>query len=193
TFAVADPKSAPTPELRALADTITRNVPDRRAQAAAIFDWVAKNIRYYQIVLNQGGLVPHDAHSILTNRYGDCKDHATLMRALLRAKNIDSEYVLINLTNKVYRPYDVPMMAFDHMILYLPAFDLYVDPTTATATFGVLPVAEYDRPVLRLGKSGIALARTPALSAENAKVMLETEATIAADGTVTGKNVVRAS
>jgi hypothetical protein len=192
-FAVADPKSVPNPELRTLADTITKDVTDHRAQAAAIFDWVAKNIRYYQIVLNQGGLIPHEASSVLANRYGDCKDHATLMRALLRAKDIDSDYVLINAANKVYRPYDVPMMAFDHMILYLPEFDLYVDPTAATATFGVLPVAEYDRPVLRLGKNGVALARTPALSAASARVVLETEATIAADGTVTGKNVVRAS
>jgi transglutaminase-like putative cysteine protease len=192
-FAVADPKSAPTSELRALADTIAKDVSDHRAQAAAIFDWVARNIRYYQIVLNQGGLIPHEANSVLTNRYGDCKDHATLMRALLRAKDIDSEYVLINAGNKAYRPFDVPMMAFDHMILYLPEFDLYVDPTAATATFGVLPAAEHDRSVLRFGNNGVALARTPGLSAESGRVTLETEATIAADGTVTGKNVVKAS
>jgi hypothetical protein len=85
------------------------------------------------------------------------------------------------------------MVAFDHMILYLPEVDLYVDPTAATATFGVLPVTEYDRPVLRLGKSGVALTRTSSLGAASARVVLETEATIASDGTVTGKNVVRAS
>jgi len=192
-FDLADPKSAVTPELRKLADTITQGIPDHRAQAAAIFDWVAKNIRYYQIVLNLGGLVPHEAGSVLANRYGDCKDHATLMRALLKAKNIDSSYVLINATNRVFRPYEVPTMSFDHMILYLPEFDLYVDPTAATAAFGVLPLAEHDRPVLRFGKSGVVRAQTPSLSADSAKLVLETEATIAADGTVSGKNVVRAS
>src|SRR6185436_19477736 len=87
----------------------------------------------------------------------------------------------------------VPMMSFDHMILYLPEFDLYVDPTAATAAFGVLPAAQHDRPVLRFGKNVVALARTPSLSADNAKIVLETEATVATDGTVSGKNVVRAS
>lgn len=161
-FALADPKSQPDDKVRALADDVTRGISDRRAQAAAIFDWVATNIRYYEIILNQGGWMPHPAGDILKNRYGDCKDHATLMRAMLRAKGIDAEFVMINAMSRVFGTYQIPNTSFDHMILYLPEFGIYADPTSATASLGVLPAAEYDRPVLRLAARNITWTRTPA-------------------------------
>jgi transglutaminase-like putative cysteine protease len=192
-YALADPKSRPDDAVRSRADEITKGISDRRAQAAAIFDWVATNIRYYEIILNQGGWLPHGDGEVLKNRYGDCKDHATLMRAMLRAKGIDSEYVLINALSKIYRAFDVPLTSFDHMILYLPEFDAYADPTSSTASLGVLPLAEYDRPVLRLGDKTITATRTPALRPDDLKMELDIDAIIGADGNVTGTNVVRAS
>jgi transglutaminase-like putative cysteine protease len=59
--------------------------------------WVSKNIRYVAIDIGNSGIVPHDADSVLANAYGDCKDHAVLYSALLKAKGIQSETVLINL------------------------------------------------------------------------------------------------
>ena len=64
-FALADPKSQPDDKVRALADDITKGITDRRAQAVAIFDLVATNIRYYEVILNQGGWMPHPAGDIL--------------------------------------------------------------------------------------------------------------------------------
>jgi transglutaminase-like putative cysteine protease len=192
-FEMADPKSQPDDAVRALANDITKGITDRRAQAAAIFDWVATNIRYYEIVLNQGGWVPHAAAEVLKNRYGDCKDHATLMRAMLRAEGIEAEYVLVNALNKIYSAYEIPTTSFDHMILYLPEFGVYADPTSATASFGVLPAVEYDRPVLRLSAKTITWTRTPALSADDLKMALEIDAVVGPDGTVSGSNVMRTS
>lgn len=192
-FAAIDAKSQPDDQIRALADHITAGLTDRRAQAAAIFDWVATNIRYYDIMLNQGGFIPHEAGQILKNRYGDCKDHATLMRALLRAKGIAADYVLINSQARIFRAYDVPVLSFDHMILYLPEFGTYADPTAATSSFGVLRMSEYDRPLLRFGPDGVVFTRTPALSADDVKAELDVEATIGSDGLVSGTSVVRAT
>jgi transglutaminase-like putative cysteine protease len=50
--------------------------------------------------LGNGGYVPHDAATILENGYGDCKDHVALLGALLKAKGIASEPVLINSGNR---------------------------------------------------------------------------------------------
>lgn len=61
------------------------------------------NIRYVGIWLGNGGIVPHPAEDILQNRYGDCKDKATLLQALLAAKGIYSQQVLINLGDSFYR------------------------------------------------------------------------------------------
>jgi transglutaminase-like putative cysteine protease len=189
TLLLADPKSEPTAEIDRLAEEITRGVADKRQQAAAIYDWVARNIRYFQVVLGQGGWEPHDAASILANRYGDCKDHTTLMRALLRSKGIDSEFVLISQA-RVYRQYELPMTGFDHMIIYLPEFDLYADPTVSTGSLDALPAGLADKPVVRVGTKGTTVARTPPLRAESNVVELISEATVQADGTIVGRNTM---
>ncbi len=46
----------------------------------------AQNIRYVAVYLGNGGLEPNSAQSILDNHYGDCKDHVTILEALLAAK-----------------------------------------------------------------------------------------------------------
>ena len=187
TFRLADPKSQPTEAVDKLAEEITRGITDRRQQAAAIYDWVAKNIRYFLVILGQGGWEPHDTASILSNRYGDCKDHTTLMRALLRAKGIEFEFVLIN-QQRVYKAYEVPVLGFDHMIIYLPEFDLYADPTVAVGSFDTLPGSLADKPVLRVGSKATTVARTPAPKAEQYTAHLTSEATVQADGTIVGRN-----
>jgi transglutaminase-like putative cysteine protease len=63
-----------------------------------------KNIRYVAVYLSLGRVVPNEAASVLHNKFGDCKDKATLMSALLAAKGIASEQALINLGNAYMLP-----------------------------------------------------------------------------------------
>src|SRR5215470_4790196 len=95
-WAAARGATAVTPEVARLADEITRGIDDKRAQAGAISAWVKTNIRYVFVVLGSTRVVPNPAAAVLKNRYGDCKDHATLMSALLAAKGIAVEQVLFN-------------------------------------------------------------------------------------------------
>src|SRR5207237_6980278 len=53
------------------------------------------------------GWTPHEPSEIIKLRYGDCKDHATLMGALLAAKGIASEAVVVNAGNV----YTLPQVA----------------------------------------------------------------------------------
>jgi transglutaminase-like putative cysteine protease len=188
----AAPKSKPTPAVKALADQVTNGIPDRKEQARQIFDYVSKNIRYMAIFLGSGGWVPHESGSILESKYGDCKDHTTLMRALLAAKGIDADYTLINI-GAIYKSFDVPIPFYDHVILYLPEFSLYVDPTAMHSSFQSLPDYEADKPVLRSGKNGVAVARTPPLSAETNRLSVTADVTLRSDGTAMGKSTIEAS
>jgi hypothetical protein len=181
------PKTKVTPEIAALAADITKNVAGHRAQAAAIDAWVKKNIRYVAIFLSVGRVVPHDAEAILRNKFGDCKDKATLMTSLLAAKGIASEAALINLGNAYSLPEPPTLVALNHVILYLPEFDLYDDPTANGAAFGVLAAEAYDKPVVRVAASGAKLARTPAMKPEDHTAHATTTVNFAADGTVTGQ------
>jgi hypothetical protein len=185
--AAAFPKSVVTPEIAALADEITKGIDDKRQQAVAIDAWVKKNIRYVAVYLALGRVVPNDAASVLSNKFGDCKDKATLMSALLTAKGIASEAVLINLGPTYTLPVPPTVVALNHVILYLPEFDLYDDPTQNFAAFGVLAAATYDKPVVRVGANGVTLGRTPAMNPKDHTSHATTILNVAADGTVTGQ------
>ncbi len=186
-WAAAKSRIESTPEIIALANEITSGIGDRRAQAEAIDSWVKGNIRYVAIEIGAGGLVPHQASEILKIRYGDCKDHATLLAALLAAKDIASELVLIHVGNSYALPEAANPGAFNHMIVYIPELQLYDDPTAQTAAFGVLAAQTYDQPVLRISAQEIWVGRTPAMRAVDHVSINRTKIMIAADGTVSGE------
>ena len=185
--AAAYPKMAPTPDIVALANEITSGINDKRAQAAAIDAWVKKNIRYVAIFLSLGRVIPNNAATVLKNKFGDCKDKATLMAALLAAKGIASEAALINSGNVYTLPEPPTLVALNHVILYLPDFDLYDDPTADIAAFGVLALPTYDKPVVRVSATSAKLARTPAMRPADHTIATRSVLNFASDGAVTGE------
>lgn len=155
-----------TPEIKAQADTITAGIRDRRAQAKAIYDWVAGHIEYVNIVLGAGGFLPHEAGDVLKNRHGDCKDHVMLLQALLAAKGIKSSAVLIRAGADQFKLPEVPSpFLFDHLITYVPEFRLFLDSTVRYAPFGVLPVSDSGKTVV-IVQSGV-VAVTPSDTAHS--------------------------
>ena len=145
--------SAPTARVIALADQLTQGVSDPRKQTEALYNWVHLNIRYVNVVLERGGFIPRPLDSILSNAYGDCKDQAVLLGALLRAKGIDSTPVLIGAGNAFWMPRAGTLQAFNHMITYVPQLNLYLDSTARYNAFGTLPFADGGKQVLHV-KSG---------------------------------------
>jgi hypothetical protein len=79
---------------------------------------------------------------------------------------------------------DLPVPFFNHVMLYLPEFDLYTNPTASLAAFAVFPLGSYDKPVLHISASGGRAARTPAMKVADHVSMAKTTATIAPDGTI---------
>ena len=157
-------KAQPSAAITALARQLTAGLPDARARALALSDWVRHNIRYVGVYVGPGGVVPHPAATVLGNRYGDCKDHAGLLEALLAAVGIDSTGALVNNGN-AYRLPDAPTLGvFNHMITWVPSLGLYLDPTAETVSAGYLPAGILGKPVLLL-KTGT-FAMTPILQPE---------------------------
>lgn len=191
--AQAAPKMVPTTKIRALADGITSGITERRAQAEAIYAWVSGHIRYVGVELGTGSLVPHDAETILSNGYGDCKDHAVLLSALLKAKGIESESVLINGTND-YTLAKVPtFVQLNHAITYLPEFGVYLDSDAVVAPFGVLPLEEYGKPIVRAVAGHSSVSAVPLLPPEIATQTLKTVAQVDRSGRLTGTSVTTAT
>ncbi len=165
----ASPQAQVTPAIRQLAARLTTGLTDTRDRALALADWVRKHVRYVAVYVGPGGVVPHAADTVLANRYGDCKDHAVLLEALLRAAGIDSTAALLN-SGTAYRLPAVPTLGIvNHVITFIPALDLYIDSTAEAIAPGFLPTALLDKPVL-LAATG-KLARTPAHQLERQRTV----------------------
>ncbi|QWE19178.1 DUF3857 domain-containing protein [Polynucleobacter corsicus] len=193
-----EPKMRVTPEVQKLADEITKNIKTsgnlsepkniqnlQKEQARALYNWVSRNIRYVGIFLGDGGIIPHDANSIIKNRYGDCKDHNALLIALLSAKGIKASSALINSSNAYTLPKYPVIGPFNHVITYIPAWNLYLDSTAEMAPYGTLPDDELDKPTLltALGRVG----HTPKPKKENNRTVTTLTMQIAKDGEIKGK------
>jgi hypothetical protein len=156
------PMAAVTPQIREQADRITDGTRDRRDQARRIYQWVAGHIRYVAVELGQGGIIPHSADSVLRNGYGDCKDHAVLFEALLRAKGIESNMVIVNSADTYTVPSVPDFAPFNHVITWLPEFKMYADTTNGNKVpFGLLPRSEYGKPAIHVGDPQGALRKIP--------------------------------
>ena len=173
-------KALSTPQIKALADQLTQGITDKREQARVLYEWVSKNIKYLAIVLGNGGLVPHAAGDVLSDRYGDCKDHVVLLQALLAAEGIPSTTVLINAGNSFRVSQVAAPDQFNHAITYVPQFDLYLDSTVRYAPFGVLPDGDLDKTVLLTGTG--TLAHTPGPSAQASVIHMISNVRVHADG-----------
>ena len=92
----AKPMAAVTPAIAAVANELVAGAADDRTKVRKLYNWVSGNIRYVAESVGSNGFIPHAAHSVLDNRYGDCKDHVVLLEALLAAVGIDSTTALIN-------------------------------------------------------------------------------------------------
>jgi hypothetical protein len=147
-----------SPDIAAKVRELTAQAPTQLDKMRAIANWMQSQIRYFAIEIGVGGYQPHPAAWVFANRYGDCKDKATLMSTMLKDIGVDSYYVIINHQRGVISPDDSPWDGFDHAILAIrlppgtPTEELYstyqdsklgtllfFDPTNENVPFGYLP------------------------------------------------------
>jgi len=183
----AQPKIVVNDKVKALADKITAGERNSREKARLIYEWVSKHIRYVAIELGTGSVIPHDTDQILAAGFGDCKDHDTVLQALLRAKGIEAESALIPAGPTAFKLTDVPsMLQLNHVITYLPKYNVYLDSSLGLAPFGVLTPAEYGKPVVLVSQGGARLSTVPVMPPGLSTNTIQVRERLGADGTVTG-------
>lgn len=157
-------------DVTALAERLTRGRDSRESKIEAVVEYLNREIRYTGIEFDEAAIVPRAPAETLRFRYGDCKDKATLLVALLRAAGIPANVALLSVGVRVDPPEDQPGLGlFDHAIVQVPGTpDLWIDATADTSRLGQLPPGSADRLVLVAHPETTALVRTPALrSSEN--------------------------
>jgi hypothetical protein len=119
-----------TPDIKQSVQHITALSPTPLKKMQAIANFVQHDIRYVAIELGIGGYQPHPANEVYTHRYGDCKDKATLMSAMLNEIGVQSYYVIINASRgAVIASTAAHVDSFNHAILAIKLPDDVADST----------------------------------------------------------------
>ena len=158
--------------IRAKARELTAQATTDEARIQALYEFVARDIRYVSLSFGIGRFAPHPAPEVLANRYGDCKDKHTLLAALLQAVGVEAWPALANAGRRVDPKMPSPS-EFNHLITVIrrgssPADWIWLDTTPGTAPFGMLLVQLRNRDVLVAAPAGAlpprsaGLLRTPA-------------------------------
>ncbi len=135
-----------------------------------LYNYVVKNTRYVGIELGIHGWKPYKASEVHRRRYGDCKDKATLLAALLRDNGIEATIALVRTFDHGGFPAGhASMWAFNHAITYVPSAELYLDGTAEYSGSGELPYMDQGAFVLIVWPDGRFRLDSPpeATAAEN--------------------------
>ena len=172
---------AKSDSVQSIVDELISGKSIRTEKVDAIVNYVDQEVRYTGIEFGEAAIVPHSPADTLALKYGDCKDKATLLVAMLRAAGIPSYVALLNASSRQDVPAELPGMGlFDHAIVYVPGnpmvhpgnADLWIDATDQYARVGQLPINDQGRRALIARPESTALTMTPeSTSREN--VLLE--------------------
>ncbi|HVI08192.1 MAG TPA: DUF3857 domain-containing protein [Candidatus Binatia bacterium] len=159
-------RRAPSPEVRAKAEELTKGLNSEMDKIQALYDYVAKNFRYVSLSLGVGRYQPHASGDVLHNQYGDCKDKHTLLAAMLEAEGLHASSVLINSSRKLDPDLPSPSQ-FDHVITLLPMpishEEVWMDTTAEVAPFRLLAFPLRNKLALVIPADGTPhLEQTPA-------------------------------
>lgn len=122
-------RTAATPEMKQKVIELTGARSSLLEKINALARFVQNDIRYVAIELGIGGYQPHAAADVFVHRYGDCKDKATLLAALLHEIGIDSYYVIINTERGAVNETTAPNLGFNHAILAIGLPPELTDPS----------------------------------------------------------------
>ena len=196
-------------EVKQQAATLTAPAAAPVDKMRALAKFVQHEIRYVAIELGVGGFQPHPAADVLSHRYGDCKDKATLLSSMLSQIGVESYYVVINSERgSVTAETPANVGAFDHVVLAIklpsnlsdsslvatmqhPRLGslLFFDPTNELTPFGQIGgylQANYGLLVTPDGGELVALPRQP--SAMNS---IERTGSLTLDGSGTLRGEVK--
>ena len=103
---------------------------DEQARIRAVYDYVISHTRYVGLEFGIHGFKPYKVAQVLSRSFGDCKDKASLMHSMLDALGIDSRLALVRMKHLGAIPANPASLAvFNHAILYVPKYALFLDGT----------------------------------------------------------------
>ncbi len=170
---------------RALDEVIAGKATDEE-KIQAIHQFVLRNTHYVALEFGIYGYKPYPVTQVYARRFGDCKDKASLMIALLRAAGIKADIALVH----TRRLGDIGEQAtsiavFNHAVVYVPQYDLWLDGTAEYAGSRELPLDDQGAMALTVAQDGSAqLRRIPVTLPLENYTHRQVQARITSDGKI---------
>lgn len=182
------------PDLEKEIETWTAGLTEPRQIVDKLCAVVANDVRYTGLEFGLAGYQPYPCAQVWANRYGDCKDKANLLRALLAHKGIRSHLVLLS-TERLGRveQRSPSWKQFTHCILAVENPDgslLFCDPTIKHLAAGHIGRNDSARPVLVVRDRRAVWVQTPDVLAD--EILYGAEAALTASGELSGWFSIRA-
>ncbi len=127
-----------------------------------------REIRYTGVEFGQARLIPQFPSETLSRKFGDCKDKAAVLVAMLRSAGVPANLALLSAgPGQDVSPDSPGMGLFDHAIVYVPGSPaLWIDPTAEYTRVGDLPYGDRGRLALVIAQGTTALSQTPPAAPE---------------------------
>ena len=135
---LASPRTEAPQEIASKSREVVNGAAGFKLKIQDVAGFMQREIRYVGIEIGIGGLQPHSAADVFRNRYGDCKDKATLLIAMLNAVGVRATWVLVD-THRGFIDPSLPSIRGNHAIaaIEMPAGFSDPDlPTSVTARNG---------------------------------------------------------
>ncbi len=127
---------------------------------------IRKAVRYTSLAFGEQRIYPVSPDTVFARRFGDCKDHAALLVAMLRELGVTSHVALVYTAGSLDVPQDAgAFFLFNHAITYIPEIDEWVDLTAEGFPVGMLPLRTQGRRALICDAENGRIVRTPMISA----------------------------
>lgn len=170
-----------SPQIHDAVAQATAGLTDERARIRAVYDLVVKKTRYVGLEFGIHGYQPYRTTQVFARKFGDCKDKASLLVVMLREIGVEASLVLARTRHGGDLDAEPASLApFDHAIVYVPKYDLFLDGTAEFSGADELPAQDQDIPVLIVNEGK--LKRTPVLSAAHNRVATELHVQLDASG-----------
>jgi transglutaminase-like putative cysteine protease len=196
---------ATSPAIQQKVAELTAGISDPLLKMRALAKYVQQNIHYFAVEIGIGGFQPHPAPEVFEHKYGDCKDKATLLSAMLHEVGIESYYLAVDHLRGYIHP-SYPSIYMDHMILAIRLPDsiptnslfavvddpqlgrlLIFDPTNEHTPLGYLPWYLQSSYGLVMAPDGGHLISLPLLPASTNRLLRTASFDLNASGDLSGE------
>lgn len=168
-----------------LVDSLVKDTKTDYEKLKKIYYWVQDHVKYIAFEDGMGGFIPREAADVCHKRYGDCKDMANLLFAMLNQANIPVSRAWIGTRDIPYTYNQVPTPATDNHMIAIAKLDgrnYFLDATGGFLSLDYpTPMIQGKEALLSFGKDKYEIVKVPQVPA--AKNLVYDSSTIKIEGT----------